>query len=286
MVIFLLLLLMFENFLEEGQSVLAESPKMANATPSTNLKAETRPLFPRGLPYSPSPFNVKQFLWPSFTPLKKRKRELSGWIQVGVHLLESSPSLNLSNGAEMNKQRIPKHLYFGLNTAPCQVFAKLEKNNEIDKNCGRQTSPLQAAPLYCTSSNAHPHPGLACSALPPHPPIPQITPPCTQAPTANAPSEAKGGLTGGEMSLSVFNPFEQVGVLRSPYSVFPLLLLLIYDSTKRIELTVAKDVQDIPKTPQILEKTYRKRLDDWTSKSICKFLLQELRPKRDQLQTL
>ena len=72
MVIFLLLLLMFENFLEEGQSVLAESPKMATATPSTNLKAETRPLFPRGLPYSPSPFNVKQFLWPSFTPLKKR----------------------------------------------------------------------------------------------------------------------------------------------------------------------------------------------------------------------
>ena len=72
MVIFLLLLLMFENFIEEGQSVLAESPKMAAATPSTNLKAETRPLFPRGLPYSPSPFNVKQFLWPSFTPLKKR----------------------------------------------------------------------------------------------------------------------------------------------------------------------------------------------------------------------
>ena len=92
-------------------------PKMATATPSTNLKAETRPLFPRGLPYSPSPFNVKQFLWPSFTPLKKRKRELSGWIQVGVHLLGSSPSLNLSNGAVMNKQRIPQHLYFGLNIA-------------------------------------------------------------------------------------------------------------------------------------------------------------------------
>ena len=172
MVIFLLLLLMFENFIEEGQSVLAESPKMAAATPSTNLKAETRPLFPRGLPYSPSPFNVKQFLWPSFTPLKKRKRELSGWIQVGVHLLESSPSLNLSNGAEMNKQRIPKHLYFGLNIALCQVLLESEKNSEIDKNCGRQTSPLQAAPLYCTSSNAHLHPGLACSALPPHPPNP------------------------------------------------------------------------------------------------------------------
>ena len=88
------------------------------------------------------------------------------------------------------------------------------------------------------------------------------------------------------MSLSVFNPLEQVGVLRSPYSVFPLLLLLIYDSTKRIELTVAKDVQDISKTPQRLEKTYWKRLEDWTSKSICKFLLQELRPKKDQLQTL
>ena len=129
MVIFLSLLQMFENFLEEGQSVLAESPKMATATPSTNLKANTRPLFLKGLPYSPSPFNVKQFLWPSFTPLKKRKRELSGWIQVGVHLLESSPSLNLSNGAEMNKQRIPKHLYFGLNIAPCQVFSESEKNS-------------------------------------------------------------------------------------------------------------------------------------------------------------
>ena len=43
MVIFLSLLQMFENFLEEGQFVLAESPKMATATPSTNLKAETRP---------------------------------------------------------------------------------------------------------------------------------------------------------------------------------------------------------------------------------------------------
>ena len=61
------------------------------------------------------------------------------------------------------------------------------------------------------------------------------------------------------MSLSVFNPLEQVGVLRSPYSVFLLLLLLIYDSTKRIELSVAKDVQEISKTPQRLEKTYWKR---------------------------
>ena len=84
MVISLFLLQMFENSLEEGQPVLAESPKMATATPVANLKAETRPLFPRGLPYSPSPFNVKQFLWPSFTPLKNYFaryiliRELSG----------------------------------------------------------------------------------------------------------------------------------------------------------------------------------------------------------------
>ena len=56
MVISLFLLQMFENSLEEGQPVLAESPKMATATPVANLKAETRPLFPRGLPYSPSPF--------------------------------------------------------------------------------------------------------------------------------------------------------------------------------------------------------------------------------------
>ena len=82
-----------------------------------------------------------------------------------------------------------------------------------------------------------------------------------QVPTANAPSEAKGGLTGGEMSLSVFNPLEQEGVLRSPYSVSTFLLLLIYEWIKRIELSVAKDVQDISKTPQRLEKTYWKRLD-------------------------
>ena len=151
-------------------------------------------------------------------------------------------------------------MYYGLNIALCQVFAESEKNSEIDKNCGRQTSPQQAAPLYCTSSNAHLHPGLACWALPPQPPNPPNHP-SLQAPTANAPSEAKGGLTGRERSLSVFNPPEQVGVLCSPYSVFPLLLLLIYDSTKRIELSIAKDVQDILKNLQRLEKTYWKRLD-------------------------
>ena len=200
MVIFLLLLLMFENFLEEGQSVLAESPKMATATPSANLKAETRPLFPRGLPYSPSPFNVKQFFCPSFSPLKNYFaryiliRELSGWIQVGVHLAESSPSLKLSNGAEINIQRKPKHLYYGLNIALCQVFAESEKNSEIDKNCGRQTSPQQAAPLDCTSSNAHLHPGLAYSALPPHPLIPQITPPCRRQQQTHPLKQREGSL--------------------------------------------------------------------------------------------
>ena len=90
-----------------------------------------------------------------------------------MNLVESSPFLKLSIGVEMNIQRIPKHLYFGLNIALCQVFAESEKDSEIPKNCGRQTSPLQAAPLYCTSSNAHLHPGLACWALPPHPLIPK-----------------------------------------------------------------------------------------------------------------
>ena len=82
-----------------------------------------------------------------------------------------------------------------------------------------------------------------------------------QAPTANAPSEAKGGLSGGEMSLSVFNPPEQVGVVCSPYSVSTFLLLLIYEGIERIELCVAKDVHYILKNPQRLEKTYWKRLD-------------------------
>ena len=89
-----------------------------------------------------------------------------------MNLVESSPFLKLSIGVEMNIQRIPKHLYFGLNIALCQVFAESEKDSEIPKNCGRQTSPLQPAPLDCTSSNAHLHPGLAYSALPPHLPNP------------------------------------------------------------------------------------------------------------------
>ena len=179
---------------------MAEIPKMATATPSTNLKAETRPLFPRGLPYSPSPFNVKQFFCPSFSPLKNYFaryiliRELSGWIQVGVHLVKSSPFLKLSIGAKMNIQRIPKHLYFGLNIALCQVFAESEKKSDIDKNCGRQTSPLQAAPLYCTSSNAHLHPGLGCWALPPHPLIPKITPLCRHQQQTHPLKQREGSL--------------------------------------------------------------------------------------------
>ena len=128
-------------------------------------------------------FGLPSLLW---------KRELSGWIQV--HLRGSSPSLILSNGAEMNKQRIPKHLYFWLNIAQCQIFAESEKNSEIDKSCGRQTNPLQAAPLYCTSSNAHLHPGLACSALPPHPLIPQITPPCRHQQQTHPLKQREGSL--------------------------------------------------------------------------------------------
>ena len=46
MVIFLLLLLMLENFLEEGQSVLSESPKLATATPFNQLKSRDQALIP------------------------------------------------------------------------------------------------------------------------------------------------------------------------------------------------------------------------------------------------